>query len=210
MMLHRIRLGLVFLGALAPLLLSGCAGMRLLEIDVRTISALSAPDLAGGAGYRFERPLSQEEQAQGDLEAIVERALLAAASPLRRAADPLLARYSLLATARTLAYAQDDEGGLAPMGPGHGQAQISLGPGGYSGPLRYARPSMIFTFLYRSEVALVLRDLRSMKIVYESQAKHEGPWPDRATVYASMFEAALRDFPNPPAESRRLRVEIPR
>ena len=184
--------------------------MRLMEIDVRSLGALGAPDLAEGASYRFERLLSQDAQpqAQAELEALVERAL--ATSPLRRAVDPLLARYSLLASARTLVYLQDDEGQLAPMGPGHGQAQISLGPGGYSGPLRYARPSMLLTYIYRSEVTLVLRDLRSMKVVYEAQAKHEGPWPDRATIYASMFEAALRDFPNPSAGARRVRVEIPR
>ena len=184
--------------------------MRLMEIDVRSLGALGAPDLAEGASYRFERLLSQDAQpqAQAELEALVERAL--ATSPLRRAVDPAQARYSLVASARTLAYVQDDEGQLAPMGSGHGQAQISLGLGGYSGPLRYARPSMIFSYLYRSEVTLVLRDLRSMKIVYESHAKHEGPWPDRATIYASLFEAALRDFPNPPAGSRRLRIEIPR
>lgn len=200
------RLAIVLLSAL----LFGCAGMRLMEIDLRALSTLSAPDLADGASYRFERLLSQDAQpqAQAELEAIVERAL--AASPLRRATDPLLARYSLLASARTLAYLQDDEGQLAPAGLGHGQAQISLGPGGHSGPLRYARPSMIFTYLYRSEVTLVLRDLRSMKIVYESGARHEGPWPDRGAIYASMFEAALRDFPNPPAGARRVRVEIPR
>ena len=67
-----------------------------------------------------------------------------------------------------------------------------------------------FSYLYRSEVTLVLRDLRSMKIVYESQAKHEGPWPDRTIIYASLFEAALRDFPNPPAGARRVPIEIPR
>ena len=184
--------------------------MRLLEIDVLALSTLGAPEVAEGASYRFERLLSQDArpQAQGEIEAIVERAL--AASPLRRAADPAQARYSLLASARTLAYVQDDAGGLAPMGAGHAQVQISVGPGGFSGPLRYARPSMIFSYLYRSEVTLVLRDLRSMKIVYESQAKHDGPWPDRATIYASMFEAALRDFPNPSAGPRRVRVEIPR
>lgn len=200
------RLAILLLSAL----LSACAGMRLLEIDVLALSTLGAPEVAEGASYRFERLLSQDArpQAQGEIEAIVERAL--AASPLRRAADPAQARYSLLASARTLAYVQDDEGQLAPSGVGHGQAQISVGPGGFSGPLRYARPSMIFSYLYRSEVTLVLRDLRSMKIVYESQAKHEGPWPDRTIIYASLFEAALRDFPNPPAGSRRLRVEIPR
>lgn len=198
------RLALVLLSAL----LSACASVRLMEIDVLALSTLGAPELAEGTSYRFERLLSQDArpQAQAEIEAIVERAL--AASPLRRAADPAQARYSLLASARTLAYVQDDEGQLAPIG--HGQAQISLGLGGYSGPLRYARPSMIFSYLYRSEVTLVLRDLRSMKIVYESQAKHEGPWPDRAIIYASMFEAALREFPNPPAGARRVRVEIPR
>ena len=66
------RLALVLLSAL----LSACAGMRLVEIDVRALSTLNAPELAEGASYRFERLLSQaaQPQAQAELEAIVERA----------------------------------------------------------------------------------------------------------------------------------------
>lgn len=208
LMPHPATMSLRLFACLLAALLAGCAGMRLLEIDVRSLSTLSSPDLAEGTSYRFERLLSQDArpQAQAELEAIVERAL--AASPLRRAADPLLARYSLAISARTLAYVQDDEGRLAPIG--HGQAQISVGSGGFTGSARHAWPWMVVTYLYRSEITLVLRDLRSMKIVYESRALHEGPWPDRATLYANMFEAALRDFPNPPAGVRRVRVEIPR
>lgn len=196
--------------------------MRLMEIDVSSHSTLGATDLAENASYRFERLLSQDAQpqAQAEIEAIVERVL--AASPMRRAADPSQARYSLLAEARTLAFVQDDEGRIAPIGPGHragvglggsasyGQVQISLGLGGYSGPVRFVQPWVVLTYFYRSEITLVLRDLRSMKVVHESRAKHEGPWSDRPNIYASMFEAALQDFPNPSAGPRRVRLEIPR
>lgn len=204
--------------------------MRLMEIDVSSHSTLRAADLAENASYRFERLLSQDAQpqAQAEIEAIVERVL--AASPLRRATDPLQARYSLSVEARTLAYVQDDEGRIAPIGPGHragaslggatalgagygaghGQVQIGVGQGGYSGPVRFLQPWVFLTYLYRSEATLMLRDLRSMTVVYETRAKHEGPWPDRANIYASMFDAALRDFPNPSTGPKRVRLEIPR
>jgi hypothetical protein len=64
--------------------------------------------------------------------------------------------------------------------------------------------------MYRREVSLLMRDLKSAQVVYETRAVHDGPWHDTDNVLAAMFDAALKDFPHPPAGTRRVNVEIPR
>jgi hypothetical protein len=63
---------------------------------------------------------------------------------------------------------------------------------------------------YRHEASLLLRDLRTGEVVYETSATHEGPWSDRDNVLRALLTAALKDFPNPPAGTHRVKVEIPR
>jgi hypothetical protein len=63
---------------------------------------------------------------------------------------------------------------------------------------------------YRHEVSLLLRDLRNGQVVYETRAVHFGPWSDTLNILPALFEAALKDFPNPPPGLRKIDVEIPR
>jgi hypothetical protein len=63
---------------------------------------------------------------------------------------------------------------------------------------------------YRHEVGLLLRDLGTGQLVYETSATHVGPWSDRYNILRALLAAALKDFPNPPAGSRLIKVEIPR
>ncbi len=200
-----------FTAILLSALLTGCGGMRLVETDVNVLSTLQASALAANGGlFRFERLPSQQAQprVQAELEAIVEAAL--AKTAMRRAVDPTLVRYSVLATARTSAFLLNDDGALLPIGAGHGGVQVAVGIGGPSRSLAIMWPMMGVTYLYHSEVTLLMRDLQSTQIVFETRAAHEGPWADRMVIYAAMFDAALRDFPTPPAGTRRVRIEIPR
>ena len=63
---------------------------------------------------------------------------------------------------------------------------------------------------YRREVSLILRDLKSGQVVYETRASHDGPWSDSTPIFATLFKAALANFPNPPAGPQRVNIEIPR
>ncbi len=192
-------------------LLAGCGGMRLIESDVSALSELQTANLTGSGGsYRFERLLSQQAQpqAQAGLEAIAEQAM--AKLGMHRAADPAQARYSVMASARTLVFQQGDEGNLWPMGAAHGNAQVAVGIGGQPRILGIMRPMMIVSYVYRSQASLVMREVPGMRVVFEARAAHEGPWPDSPAVYAALFDAALRDFPRPPPGIRRVRIEIPR
>jgi hypothetical protein len=76
---------------------------------------------------------------------------------------------------------------------------------GYFGPYPYLpTPSYVY------EVSLVMREVANSQVVFESRAKHEGPWGDSLAILPAMFDAALQDFPKPPAGPRRINVEIPR
>jgi hypothetical protein len=47
-------------------------------------------------------------------------------------------------------------------------------------------------------------------VVYETRAMHDGVWSDSTPVFATLFQAALANFPNPPAGLRRVNIDIPR
>jgi hypothetical protein len=62
---------------------------------------------------------------------------------------------------------------------------------------------------YGREVSIVLRELPSNRVVYETHARNDGPYTASDRVLPVMFRAALADFPNPPAGERRVNIEIP-
>jgi hypothetical protein len=61
---------------------------------------------------------------------------------------------------------------------------------------------------YVSEVSLVMRDLRTGQIVYDSRARNDGPWHDTDAVLAALFVAALEGYPQPAASERRVAVPL--
>jgi hypothetical protein len=63
---------------------------------------------------------------------------------------------------------------------------------------------------FRREVSVVMRDLKSGQVVYETRASHAGPWSDSVPIFATLFQAAMANFPNPPAGLRRVNIELPR
>lgn len=197
-------------------LLSGCATRWVVDSEVRSFSNLPAADVAAGATYRFERLPSQQdgEGARGAaaLEAMATPALERAG--LRR--DDAGARYSAQVGARvTPTYSPWADPGFYPgWGPGprfglgygrgwHGSAWY--GPGWY-GP---AFPPASSPW-YLREVSVVLRELPSNKVVYETRARNDGPYSADSAVLPVMFQAALQGFPTPPEGERRVNIEIPK
>ena len=57
---------------------------------------------------------------------------------------------------------------------------------------------------------MVMRDLTTQKVVFETRAVHDGVWSDGLAVLPAMLDSALLGFPQPPAGVRRINVEIPR
>ena len=190
-------------------LLTGCATRWVVDSDVRSFSSLPAADVAAGATYRFERLPSQQD-GDGARGAAAIEAMAAPAlerTGLRR--DDAGARYTAQIGARvTPTYSPWGDPGWGPWGPG---PRFGLGYGrgwygaGWYGP---AFPPAASPW-YLREVGVVLRELPSNKVVYETRARNDGPYSADAAVLPVMFEAALQGFPTPPEGERRVNIEIP-
>ena len=216
----QLRRALSAASALSVLIaLSGCATNWVVDNDVRSFSRLAAAPVPADATYRFERLPSQQanEAAQQSLESMAIAAL--AKVGLRR--DDAKPRYSVQIDARAnesvspladpLVYGA---GPWSPWGPGLGYgvhrgrgfgAGFGYGYGGFHGP---QFPDMSNPWYFR-EVNIVLRELASGQVVYETHANNDGPYNRSASIFPVMFEAALQGFPNPPAGERRVDIALP-
>ncbi len=187
-------------------LLTGCATMRVVDSQVLAVANVPAGAQLQGAKYRFERLPSQVNNPEAGLaEQQAERAL--AAVGLVR--DDAAAQLSVLVSFQGTQYLVDPWGSRYPR-PYYGS--ISIGHGvpwgsgvGFGMGMRFPP-----TPQYRREVSLILRDLKSGQVVYETRASHDGPWSDSTVIFATLFKAALANFPNPPAGPQRVNIEIPR
>jgi len=182
--------------------LTGCTGVRLVDSQVNSFAPKPIPP---GASYRFERLPSQQAQepAQAQLEAMAEQAL--AKVGLKR--NDNMPGYSVQVTVRQRmeSYSIDSPRFGWSLGWMVGGGQVMLGN----------RHSALFPGLgaqpnHWREVTLVLRELATQAVVFESRASHDGPWSDSQAVVPAMLDAALQGFPNPPSGTRQVGVEIPR
>jgi Domain of unknown function (DUF4136) len=192
---------------LVALCLSGCSGMRLVDNQVESFSTLSA--LPAPATYRFERLPSQQANA-------------AAQDALEIAAQSVLNKLGLQAASGTAAFTaqisarteRDDYAGN-PYGHRLNDGIFAMPGLDYvvTGSGRVIWTPSLLSFphpYYQREISLVLRDAKTNTVVFETRARHEGRWSDSNTIYGAMLEAALQGFPQPPAGSRRVDVQIPR
>jgi Domain of unknown function (DUF4136) len=210
-------LGLLSMAALVQL--TGCASARLIDSEVNAFSTLAT--VPAGSSYRFERLPSQQTNTlrQDQLEAIAQASL--AKVGLQRVGDAPgspAARYSVqmgINVQRADLAVWDDWGprfggfvGVASgpylVGRGRGHGAV-YGHFGYGFPYPYLPPPT-----YVREVSLLLRDLASNQVAYETRARHESPWADSLNILPAMFDAALQGFPTPPVGPRMVGVELAR
>lgn len=197
-------------------LLSGCSGLRLIDSEVTSFARWQGGPAgvsgAPGTAYRFERLPSQQQSAQpgsemsqDQLEAVAIQALARRGLVHRPVAPLLSVQLSMTRVLQPGSYGGGLGSGL------YGGTGVSLGTGtggsfiGLSVPvMRYDPP------LFLRELSVVMRDSRNHAVVYETRARHTGPWGDAQAIWPAMLEAALSGFPNPPQGTRRVNVEIPR
>ncbi|WP_218510229.1 DUF4136 domain-containing protein [Variovorax sp. dw_308] len=193
--------------------LSGCASTWVVDSNVKSFSKLDA--VPAGTAYRFERLPSQQaaEPQQEQLESMAGAAL--ARVGLQR--DDVRAVYSAQITARVAATLSPwADPWLYPPGwwPGYGYGYgYGYGPrygrgwygGGWYGSA-FIPPAA--NPWYEREVGLVLRDLKSGQVVYETRARNDGPYASSGVVLAVMFDAALQGFPNPPPGERVVNIPL--
>ncbi|RYF33618.1 MAG: DUF4136 domain-containing protein [Comamonadaceae bacterium] len=190
-------------------LLCGC-GTWVVDSQVRSFSKLGA--VPAGATYRFERLPSQQadETVQQSVEAMAGAALDKVG--LRR--DDANARYSAQVDARVTqvlspvadpwmygpAFYRPGAWGAYPYGYGPGW-------GAWGGWGAYGNLPPASNPWYLREVSVLLREIATGQVVYETRARNDGPYNRSAAIFPVMFDAALQGFPNPPEGQRR--VDIP-
>jgi len=190
----------------AVLGLAGCAsGPRIVAAEVRA-NAAQGPGAAllQAVHYRFEpQPPVAGQPAPAQIEALAQAAL-ARVGAVR---DDANARVSVQAHASVYAgwtstWAEPSNASIA-LGFGTGWRGGGVGFG-FCGPLWWDDSVPI----YISEVSLVMRDLQSGQIVYDTRARHDGTWSNTPAVLAALFAAALQGYPAPPIGPHRVDVPL--
>jgi hypothetical protein len=198
--------------AVLALFMAGCSTVRLVDSDVTAFPRWSAAPPAPGTPYRFERLPSQQafaaQQDQDRVEALARTALAKVGLDWA----PSIARYSVQVVVSTLVLDRGFYGGPGYGGFGYPMTGIFMGGGsrgaslglGMSFPLRFPDP------YFKRELSILMRELSTGQVVFETRAAHDGVWSDTLAVLPAMMDAALLGFPQPPPGTRRVNVEIPR
>ena len=183
--------------------LTACSSMRVVDSDVTAFSAWTTAPPLPGTRYRFERlPSQQSANAQQDrIEALATTSL----SKVGMALSPLDARFSVQVLLVTEIVQRYPEPGFGFGGPG-----VSIGGGSRGASVGLSFPIGFGEAYYKRTVSILMRELSSQKVVFETRALHDGPWSDAFAVLPAMLDSALLGFPQPPAGTRRINVEIPR
>ena len=184
------------------LILGGCAGTRVITSDVQTFSTLQKVEPP--ATYKFERMPSQQSQpaAQARLEAIAEQSL----AQVGMVRDDARARFSVMVDTRVhrnMPNPHWNDPWFGPWGSPWGSPWHGGGPWGrhyhpaFGSPWGPPPPFMEPT-VFEREVQVVIRELSTQQVVFESRAVNESFGMGDDALLAAMFDAALKGFPQPP------------
>jgi hypothetical protein len=169
--------------------LAGCASSYRLDNTVQAFSSLAS--LPPNPTYRLERLPSQAGAPdQARVEALADPALFRAG--LRR--DDAAPRYSVQVSSRTRGVIS-----ASPLGGGFGWGW----PWGWGPPVQTAANTA-----YQREVNVLIREVATNKVVYESKASSETFYLNSDEILGAMFDAALAGFPNPPQGTRHVNVQV--
>ncbi|WP_431094937.1 DUF4136 domain-containing protein [Polaromonas aquatica] len=200
----------IFFMAAMAFVMAGCSTVRLVDSDVTAFYNWNGPPPAPGTPYRFERLPSQ--QAAGSPQEALEGMARSALAKVGMELNPTAARYSVQIVANTQII---DRGpyGYSPYGGFGFGSGVFMGGGsrgasvGLSFPLGGGIPEATY---FKRDLSIVMRDLRTNQVAFETRALHDGIWGDTPAVLPAMLDSALRGFPQPPPGTRRINVEIPR
>jgi predicted small secreted protein len=182
-------LAALFSVAIMAFSMAGCSTMQVVDSDVTAFSHWSAAPPGPGTAYRFERLPSQQVGME---------------------LNPAVARYSGQVVVNTLVVERVPYDGVGYDGFGFPAPGVFLGGGsrgaavGMSFPMRFSEP------YFKRDLSILMRDLSSNQVVFETRALHDGVSSNTLAVLSAMLDAALRGFPQPPPGTRRINVETPR
>jgi hypothetical protein len=193
-------------GALALTLLTGCATLQQLPVDVSSFGDWpAARDAAHRGSYAFERLPSQQAPQQAELQQLLEdaasRALAQAGfAPVAAGAEPELIVQLGARVSRTDRSPWDDPlwwpGGFGVWRHGYWRGPY------WGASLRWESPR------YEREVAVLVRERASGKPLFEARASSEGLQSGPDGVLKPMFDAALFDFPRTGVNPRTVTVPL--
>lgn len=192
-----LRRQLACLLLLATSLLGGCSLPRMIDSNVE--SFVGSEGALTGVGFRFERLPSQQQRSQQQ-------------EALERMADEALQDVGLRHDDTTPRYSAQVELSVQtivpPFQPRFRAERPLFGPDGGGLP-----PSSFSLMLeppwFSHTVRVVLRDLDTARVAFESSASFDGPWSDSTRLVPVILRAALRDYPHPPAGLRKVVIELP-
>lgn len=202
----RARAALVCL--LAAGWLSGCASVYLVDNQVQSFARWSdaTPSVpAAPQTYRFERLPSQmsNSTAQTTLERLSAEALAAVGWTPAPEGGTAPWRVQVSASTVTLPRAPWES---APSPWRRGDRMVTA-----DGKVVYMPRFMeIESPFYQRKVSLVIRDAASGRVMYETQAAHDGRWGGSEPLWGAMLNAALQGFPQAPEGPRQVNIEVPR
>lgn len=184
----------------ATALLAGCSTVREVNSTVQSYSSLGA--IPAPPTYRLETLPSQQGQLSFPaIEAQAQQALARVGLTRDDARASLVVQISAVAR-----YARDYASWpyYDPYwGPRWGWG-MSYGRGWGFGGGMFNEPPLEY---YRA-VSLVMRDIKTQQIVYETSAQRQDVWTDDPAIFGILFDAALTGFPRPPQGSRNVRTVI--
>ena len=200
-------LAALFSAALMVFFMTGCTSLRRVESDVSAFYHWSAAPPGPGTTYRFERLPSQQRigAQQETLETLTRSAL----AKVGLALEPAVARFGVQVMVSTQVIEPGPYDGAGYDGFGFATPGVFLSGGsrgaalGLSFPMRFSAPAY-----YRRELTLLMRDLSTGQIVFETHALSDDLPNSPLAVLPAMLDAALRGFPQPPAGVRRIPIEI--
>lgn len=186
----------------ATALLAGCSTVREVNSTVQSYSLLGA--IPAPPTYRLETLPSQQGQLSFPaIEVQAQQALARVGLTRDDARASLVVQISAVAR-----YARDYASWpyYDPYwGPRWGWG-MSYGRGwgwGFGGGM-FNEPPLEY---YRA-VSLVMRDIKTQQIVYETSAQRQDVWTDDPAIFGILFDAALTGFPRPPQGTRNVRTVI--
>lgn len=176
--------------------------MRVVDSDVTAFAAWTAAPPAPGTRYRFERLPSQTTATQQDrIEALATTSL----SKVGMALSAVDARFSVQVILSTEIVQRYPNNGF-----GWGGTGVSVSGGSLGTSIGLSFPMGMGESYYKRSLTLLMRDLTTQKVVFETRALHDGVWDDGLAVLPAMLDSALLGFPQPPVGTRRINVDIPR
>lgn len=214
-MSHPLKSWTLALATACLALLSGCNSMRIIESQVQTSVQWPASVVPSASSvlnlYRLERLPADVNNLQAGW---AEVELEAAMKPFGWTRNDIDAHYIVWIGVRAAEFIADPWGRPV-RGPGNSQVHLSIGSGyrphgmglGWGFGMRQGFPPPAG---YAQEVSIIIRDLKSSQVVYQTKATHDGPWADHQTILRVMITAALQGFPNPSVLNRRVDTAIAR